>query len=138
MKKALSILLICFVCVELTAQTADGASTSGNDQTGGDTPEYEPYSEEEFPTWLRELRRAEVVAVGSFPITMLFTSLSYQGVRAIINAVKGTGTTASQSFGSGNFTPEESKGILITGALLSVAVAVADYIVGLVGKDDGK
>lgn len=37
----------------------------------------EEYSPEEFPVWTRDLRRFEVIAVGSFPITFFLTSLIY-------------------------------------------------------------
>ncbi|MBN1686162.1 MAG: hypothetical protein JW852_05880 [Spirochaetales bacterium] len=136
--RALSfVLLILLVCGQLSAQTGTDTAASKNEQEEGGTG-YEPYSEEEFPAWLHDLRRAEVVLIGSFPITMLFTSLGYQGIRAIINAATGVQTTGAPGIGGADFTPEERKGILITGTLLSVAVAVADYLIGLTGASDAE
>jgi len=37
----------------------------------------EEYSPDEFPTWAWDIRRFEIVAVGTFPITYLFVSLIY-------------------------------------------------------------
>jgi len=37
----------------------------------------EEYDPSEFPLWMRDLRRFEVVTVGTFPITYLFVSLIY-------------------------------------------------------------
>jgi len=125
------ILCILLICCNLPAQDAQRNEES-------DTEAYEPYAADEFPSWLHEVRRAEVILIGSFPITMLFTSLSYEGIRAVVNAVKGVETAGTQTFGGSEFTAEESRGILITGVLLSAAVAVADYILGLAGRTDGE
>ena len=100
--------------------------------------DYEPYSADEFPSWLHDIRRAEVIAVGSFPISMLFVSLTYEGVRAIINAATGAETSGGPAFGSGDLSPEERRGILFAGTLLSVAVALTDYLIGLIGAPNGE
>jgi hypothetical protein len=136
-RKYLFILLVLFVCGQLPAQASEDSTAAGNEQEEG-APDYEPYSDEEFPPWLRDVRRAEVVLIGSFPITMLFTSLVYEGIRAIINVSTGVRTTGTPGIGSADFTPEERKGILITGTMLSVAVAAADYLIGLIGTPDGE
>ncbi|HAL18916.1 MAG TPA: hypothetical protein DCO86_04785 [Spirochaetaceae bacterium] len=40
-------------------------------------PDYEPYAEDEFPDWMKKLRRAEVITLGAtamtYPIIGLFT-----------------------------------------------------------------
>lgn len=39
--------------------------------------EYEPYEENEFPSWAMELRRAETIFFGSFVITLPISMLSF-------------------------------------------------------------
>ncbi len=49
-------------------------------QTGGSAPEVlpaEPYTDEEFEPWVRDLRRAEILAVGTFPLAYLLAGLGY-------------------------------------------------------------
>ncbi len=132
MKKALLIFPLLLICFSLPAQKTEET------ETGEEAPAYEPYAEDEFPSWLLELRRAEVVFIGSFPISMLFTSLSYEGIRAVRNAVTGAETTGARGLGNAEFSPEESRWVLLVGTVLSAAVAVTDYIIGRVGGGDGE
>lgn len=37
----------------------------------------EPYSEDEFEPWMLDLRRAEIIAIGAFPVAYLFAGLGY-------------------------------------------------------------
>jgi hypothetical protein len=88
----------------------------------------EPYEPEEFSPWLRDLRRAEIIAVGSFPITFVFANLGYSLVRY---AVKG-GDPEYAPVGSNRIplSRQESLGVLAGAAALSVTVAVIDYAIG--------
>ena len=138
MKKLLCILLALLLSCQGIAQSASDKSTSENEENQAESPDYEPYAEDEFPDWLRDVRRAEVVLIGSFPLTMLFTSLTYEGVRAIISAVEGNDTAGTQGFGNKGFTPEETKWILISGGILSAVVAVVDFILGRLGVTLGE
>ena len=137
MKVIIWILLILLACEQVTAQSRQEPANRADGQEE-EAPDYEPYSEDEFPPWLREIRRAEVILIGSFPIAMLYASLSYEGARAIINAVKGVETPRAQGFGRGEFTQEERKGVLLAGTLLSVAVAITDFILGRIDLNDGE
>lgn len=83
---------------------------------------YTPYSQDEFPQWSLKLRRAETLLFGSLPITFTVTSLTY---------------AAARSFGAAPFSSDVHKDALavigIAGAL-SLAVALADYIIGEMQK----
>lgn len=41
----------------------------------------DPYDAEEFPLWTRDLRRAEIVAFGSLPFTVFFSTLAMDSLR---------------------------------------------------------
>ena len=126
MKRRFCIILILLISFQAAAQTS-----GEEDQT--ESPDYEPYAEEEFPDWVHELRRAEVIFIGSFPLTMLFTSLAYEGIRLITGNAQGTATAGTAGFGNEQYSTEETKWILITGGILSAAVAAADFILGRLG-----
>lgn len=89
----------------------------------------EEYSLEEFPQWMWDVRRYEVIAVGAFPISFFATSLIYD------YAV----------FGSHNFDPAYALGtqrskndiaiIAGTAAGVSLLVATADIIIELVQRN---
>ncbi len=76
-----------------------------------------PYRRDEFPGWMWDIRRAEVVTVGAFPITLLFSSLGYQLYRSI----EGVSTPITQ--------PEQI-GVLLGGVGLAATVAIIDFILG--------
>jgi len=76
-----------------------------------------PYSKDEFPGWLRDIRRAEVITIGAFPITLLFSSLGYQ----LYRSVTGVSTPITQ--------PEQIR-VLLGGVGLAATVALLDFILG--------
>ena len=62
LKTCLIIVLIC-ISIQVQAQTSTSSNpAAGFDMTG-------------FPLWVKDLRRGEIVAFGSFPFTFFFTSL---------------------------------------------------------------
>jgi len=50
-----------------------------------DTHEPVPYTKEEFPKWMRDLRRAEIIFFGSIPFTMLAARVGYGTYRYYTN-----------------------------------------------------
>ena len=80
--------------------------------------DYTPYSVDEFPQWSITLRRAETLMFGSLPITLGVTSLTY---------------SVAQTFGASQFSTDplrDSLTVLGIAGALSIAVALADYIIG--------
>lgn len=97
-------------------------------------PVPEPYGENEFPKWLQYLRRAEIVAVGAFPITFLYTDLIYGNLRYALHGFSSeyAPTLGMWTGGASGYEPEERQGVLLAGVLTAVGVAVADLIINLV------
>ena len=96
------------ICIALPVQAQESA---------GD--EYEPYREDEFPQWMHDLRRAEVVLIGSFPVTLLLTTLAYEILRNV--------TTIGERSGFGNYDSTESKWLFVAGFSFSGFVATLDF-----------
>lgn len=123
-----------------TAATAPSAPQAGSSAQGaaaaqapaGQQPV--PYAPEEFPGWLRDIRRGEVILIGSFPITLLFTSFFYQVYRYAANNF--TAQYAPGLFGASTIplTTDERIQVLISGAVVSAVVAIIDYILGKTQK----
>ena len=61
--------LLCLVAI--------GVAVSAQELPPRESIMPEEYDPSEFPLWMRDLRRFEVVTVGTFPITYLFVSLIY-------------------------------------------------------------
>jgi hypothetical protein len=91
-------------------------------------PVPEPYDPEEFSQGLRDLRRAEIIAIGSFPITFVFANLGYSLLRYAANG----GDPDYAPVGSNRIplSRNESLGVLAAAAAMSVTVAVIDYGIG--------
>jgi hypothetical protein len=91
----------------------------------------QPYSPDEFQGWMKDLYRAEVILVGSLPIT-LFASLEmydfYRYFNTGLNA-----TYAPWPFNTGstlNLTSQEQTWIVVSAVGLSLTVAVVDFMLG--------
>ncbi len=89
------------------------------------------YNKDEFPSFLRDIRRAEVIFVGSYPFSVLFTKLGtgiYDYASSGFdrnNAPSMFGGTENSS--SGN---EETSRILITSLYVSLSITALDYFIG--------
>ena len=102
MKKSIVIIImICFsavVCAPVFALNLDG---------------FEPYSNEEFPKWILDLRRAECSFFGGIPIAYPLTALSL----TLMNKEPDFGKTLAISCG------------------VPLVIAVIDYILGVITAD---
>jgi hypothetical protein len=90
-----------------------------------------PYTQDEFPRWLRDLRRAEVIFIGSIPFTMFFTFEGYDTYRYVANGLDPFYAPWPFRPGSAQlYTTQEKTGILVSALSLSLVIAAADYVVG--------
>lgn len=103
-------------------------------------PTPEPYQEDEFPQWVKDLRRAEVIIVGSIPFTMFYTItiLDYYQRFNLWASNDFAWESAPWSINSQNLVPynlEEKVGIVITAVSFSVCIAIIDYIIVRVNRN---
>jgi hypothetical protein len=104
-------------------------SSSGTGQSS--TDEVKPsigFDTSEFPLWAKDLRRAEIVAFGSFPFTMFFTTFAMDTWRCASHdwdplyapwPVKPPGAI--------NMTQDELKMTMAISAAISAAIAITDF-----------
>ena len=88
----------------------------------------EPYEPEEFPRVARDLRRFQIITLGSVPLTLLFSSLGYRAWRL---ATEEDLTWRD----SGVYTDEQRNQVLGIGLSLSVGVGMLDFLLGVVSDD---
>ena len=120
-------LVLLFLPIAATASYGQAEQSPGTSPQ----PSPKPYEEKEFPQWLKDLRRAEVVMVGSFPFTIFLAIEIFDFYRL-----------ATHDFDMQYYAPwplkgpdqlpfeeEEKINILITAVSLSICLAIADYII---------
>ncbi|MBT3273741.1 MAG: hypothetical protein HN368_11330 [Spirochaetales bacterium] len=130
MSRCIAVILTLLILGQpIFAQQAPRRGDESTESTE-EVEQYEPYTDDEFPVWMHTLRRAEVLFIGSFPITMLFSSLAFNGVRGTVSALNDAGALGSAEYVPENWSSAESVTVLITGLGLSAAVAIFDYLLG--------
>ena len=90
----------------------------------------EPYTREEFSTSMQALRRAEIIAVGAYPFTLLFSILVYDYARWAGQGFAAEAAPFRRPPGEDPFGNDEKVGIAVGAAGVAVAIAVADYLLG--------
>ena len=104
----------------------------------------EPYEPDEFPEWAVDLRRAEIVSVGSFPLTYLFASLAFDIGRYIdklSNDPANSQDYAPLFFGNSlkkTYTQDQQVGVVLGAVGTSIVVALVDFFLGLDEKQKQK
>lgn len=98
----------------------------------------EPYDTKAVPQWLKDVRRGEIITLGSWPFTTLLVSLSYSmGMFAAHNWNSSYFRNPFSSSGDG-YSYSEIKGILLTSAGISVGIGITDLIVNIVKREKAK
>ena len=90
----------------------------------------EPYTREEFSTSMQALRRAEIIAVGAYPFTLLVSILVYDYARWAGHGLAAEAAPFRRPPGEDPFSNDEKVGIALGAAGVAVAIAVADYLLG--------
>ena len=91
-------------------------------QVESETVESEPYREDEFPDWMISLRRAEIVATGTLPLTLLASRVVYSLIRFTVASIA-TGTI-NLDYAPGFFAPPGAPPLTQVGKLGVVAGAI--------------
>ena len=85
----------------------------------------------ELPSWVKDLRRAEIVTLGSLPFTTLGATLAYSLYRYGANDFKPAYIPNPFPLSSteAKLSTDEQIGIIATAAGISLAVGITDFIV---------
>ncbi|MCL2705132.1 MAG: hypothetical protein FWE72_02865 [Spirochaetaceae bacterium] len=98
----------------------------------------EEYDTTAFPQILKDIRRAEIILVGSYPLTVFFSKL---GLDFYDYAASGFDNKNAPSMlggaGEGDKSTKDVERVLITALCVSAGVAVLDFVIGKI-KAKGK
>lgn len=83
-----------------------------------------PYEDDEFPEALKDLRRFEIITLGSMPFVMLDVNLVYSGIRVA------NGTSSSYNpFNTSSYTEDEQIKLILTSLGISTCIGLTDFVV---------
>jgi len=95
----------------------------------------EPYTDDEFPQWLKDLRRAEIIFFGSLPFTLLISLQGYEITRYFINDMDPLYTPwPFRSAQAPAYTFEEQMVVIGSAVIISGLLALTDYIIGKITR----
>lgn len=98
----------------------------------------EPYNEKTIPQWVKDMRRAEIITLGSWPFTTLMVSLTYSmAMFASHNWNSSYFRNPFSSSGEG-YSFNEIKGILLSSAAISVGIGATDLVWQIVKREKAK
>ncbi|MBP5442007.1 MAG: hypothetical protein J6Y60_02090 [Treponema sp.] len=97
--------------------------------------EPEPYEKSEFPTWMLNLRRSEIVTLGSVPFTTLTVSLAYSTFQY---ATGRTSSFPSPFNKNASYTQDDIKLIVGFSLGISLVIGVVDFIITTVKQKNQK
>ena len=135
MRRTLALLLILLLSLPAGLFGADSKSkNTTKDELENVYPDLlpEPYDPDEYPAWTKKLRRATVVFVGSYPLSVFFTKLGmdlytwgYHNFDSEYSpAILGGGGDKSRKM-----TTSEIKKVTLAALAVSGVVTVADFII---------
>ena len=122
--KPLSLLLVVLLLFA-------GFPLFSEDQSSETAEEPVPYGVDEFPAWVKDVRRGEIIFFGSLPFTLLITTLGYQTVDYF--QVR-SGPNPEEAVW-GNLSEDDRKTVLVASLSAALVIAVADYVMGRILDD---
>ncbi|MFP4365390.1 MAG: hypothetical protein ACLFR1_16120 [Spirochaetia bacterium] len=126
---------------EEDSQTEEAAESEEDDDAereGEEDTEPVPYTDDEFPLWLQDLRRAEIIAIGAFPMAMIYSGLGfglYWYFTEDLNSVFLPWTDEPTEETVQDWEDRQIT-IILTSIGISVSVAVFDYILGIITENE--
>ena len=95
-----------------------------------------PYEKDEFPQFLQDLRRFEIISLGAMPFVTLNTSLAYSTVRYARNDFNSEYTPSLSNASS--FDTDEQIGIILTSLGISLSIGLTDLVINLIKRSSKK
>lgn len=96
----------------------------------------EPYTKDEFPGWLHDMRRAEIVSLGSLPFVTLGVTLGYSLYRYFSHDMNPDyfPNPFAKSSSAARLTTDEQLGILFTSLGVAAVVGITDFTISSIQR----
>lgn len=94
------------------------------------------YDSSSMPQGLKDLRRFEIITLGSLPFVTLDAGIVYSGIRWANNGFDPN--NPPNPFATSTYSTEEQMGILLTSIGISISIGLTDYIINLVKRSNRK
>ncbi|MFA6855576.1 MAG: hypothetical protein WCR31_00070 [Treponema sp.] len=122
-----TILIFLSLCIFISLLSADDTTST--------TPE--PYTNDEFPQFMKDARRTEIITFGAMPFVTLNTTLGYSFVRYSQHDFSSdyVPNPFAKTSDSNGFTEDEQKTILLTSIGISVGIGLTDLIVNIIRRN---
>lgn len=118
-----------------TTSASTGTATAADPAATPAAPTAKAYEDKEFEPWMLKLRRAEIIAVGAFPVAFLFSGLGYDYAYYTANGFPQSTIPWPLGPGTSQFTGDalQKKNWSVIGISVGVSLAIAalDWVLGL-------
>ena len=99
-----------------------------------------PYTDDEFPQFMKDLRRAEIVSFGALPFVTLTSTIVYSSARYAQHGFDSAyfPNPFAKASASNGYSTAEQAGILLTSAGISVGIGLTDLLVSVIRRKAAK
>ncbi|MBO4533395.1 MAG: hypothetical protein J5726_06840 [Treponema sp.] len=92
--------------------------------------EPKPYSSDEFSQALQDLRRFEIITLGSMPFVTMDTAIVFNGIKFA------TGKTQTfNPLATADYTPQEMKSVILTSLCISAGIGITDFVIQIIKRN---
>ncbi|QNL97422.1 hypothetical protein [Treponema sp. Marseille-Q4132] len=126
-KRCAALLLLCVIAFSCFAKEAKDTTPS-------------PYTDDEFPQFMKDLRRAEIVSLGALPFVTLTSTIVYSSARYAQHGFDSEyfPNPFAKASASNGYSTAEQAGILLTSAGISVGIGLTDLLVSVIKRNAAK
>jgi len=126
-KKCAVLLLLCVIVFPCRAKEAKDTTPA-------------PYTDDEFPQFMKDLRRAEIISFGALPFVTLTSTIVYSSARYAQHGFDSEyfPNPFAKASASNGYSTAEQAGILLTSAGISVGIGLTDLLVSVIRRQAAK
>ncbi|MGI5096109.1 hypothetical protein IZU27_07210 [Treponema socranskii] len=127
MRKCAVLLLLCVIAFPCRAKEAKDTTPA-------------PYTDDEFPQFMKDLRRAEIISFGALPFVTLTSTIVYSSARYAQHGFDSEyfPNPFAKASASNGYSTAEQAGILLTSAGISVGIGLTDLLVSVIRRKAAK
>ena len=99
-----------------------------------------PYTDDEFPQFMKDLRRAEIISFGALPFVTLTSTIVYSSARYAQHGFDSAyfPNPFAKASATNGYSAAEQAGILLTSAGISVGIGLTDLLISVIRRKAAK